>query len=432
MYNSTSETVKNHLLDSISQLLDHRDIYLNNPEKAFSRTQKISFQDTMMFPIVTSAESTSIEMLDFFPETSLPSLPAMIYRRNQVKVCAFQDLFTNFTSRIARNNTFRGMRLIACDGTRLGTPLNREDSASFVECIQDRRGFNQYHLNTFYDVLNDIFVDAVIQKYFEMDEILAFSEMLSRFPKNQPTIITADRGYSSYNLLGHIQRSGLHFVLRLQSAMGSNLFCDRKEELAGSTCDIEDDIYIGRIRTKKTKTLRNYHYLSSTKHYDHIPSGSKDIDCYHLRLIKFELSSGISEYLVTNLPKAQFSLDDIKEIYRLRWTIETSYRFLKYPAGMVHGHSLKQTFIFQEVYAKLICYNFCSAIKTAMGITKTRKKKHTYVVEKSYLIKICIRYLKNKVINIEKLIRKRMVPVRAGRKFERNIRRQHADTLQYR
>lgn len=432
MNNSIFDTLKNHLFDSIAQLLDQRDIYLNNPEKDFTRTQKISFQDTMLFPIVTSAESSSVEMLDFFPEKTLPSLPAMIYRRNQVKVCAFQDLFKNFTSKLSMNNTFHGMRLIACDGTRLGTPFNRNDTDSFVECIQDRKGFNQYHLNTFYDVLNDVFVDAIIQKYFSMDEQLAFCEMLDRFPKDHPSIFTIDRGYSSYNVLGHAQRSGHYFVMRLTSSMGKNLFRDQKEEFNKSTFDIEDDIHIGRSRTKKTKLLRNYHFMSSTKHYDFVPKGSKEIDCYHLRLVKFELSSGTIEYLLTNLPKTQFSFEDIKEIYRLRWKIETSFRFLKYPAGMVHGHSLKQSFIFQEVYAKLICYNFCSAARRGVSVPETKKKKHTYVIEISYLIKVSIRYLKNKIKNIEELILKKMVPVRAGRRFERNLRRQHADTLQYR
>ena len=430
--NYTAEIIKNSLFDSIDQLLEHRDIYLNNPQKDFVRTQKISFRDTMLFPMLTSAESVPAELLDFFPEITLPSQPAMNYRRNQIKVCAFQDLFKNFTSQLPQNKTFRGMRLIACDGTRLGTPFNPEDSDSYVECIEGRRGFNQYHLNTFYDALNDVFLDAVIQNYFSMDEKLAFCEMLDRFPKDQPSIITADRGYSSYNVLDHAIRSGHHFVFRLQASMGRNLFFNAVNELKKSTFDIEDDIHIGRIRTKETKKLRNYHFLSTTKHYDHISKGSKDIDCYHLRLVKFELSSGNNEYLVTNLPKSQFSFEDIKEIYRLRWTIETSYRFLKYPAGMIHSHSLKQSFIFQEVFAKLICYNFCSAVRRSISVTETTKKKHTYMIEISYLFKVCIRYLKNKVMDAESLIKKRMVPVRAGRKYERNLRRQHADTLQYR
>lgn len=432
MKTSTPEMIKNFLSDSISHLLEHKDIHLNNPDKDFSRTQKISFHDTMLFPIIASSESTPVEMLDYFPEVSLPSQSAMIYRRNQVKVSAFQALFKDFTSRVSGNLTFHGMRLIACDGTRLGTPFDPDDPDSHVQCIENRRGFNQYHLNTFYDVLNDVFINAVLQKYSSMDEKLAFCEMLKELPKDIPSIITADRGYSSYNILDHSMRSGHGFVFRIQSAMAKNLFCDREEELNHNAFDLEDDIHIGRIRTKQTKTLRNYHFLSNTKHYDHIPKGCKDIDCYHLRLIKFELSSGISEYLVTNLPGTQFSLEDIKEIYRLRWQIETSYRYLKYPAGMVHCHSLKQDFIYQEVYAKLICYNFCSAVKRSVSVKESKEKKYKYVIEISYMIKVCIRYLQNKVEDVENLIKKRMVPVRDNRKFPRNLRRQHADTLQYR
>ena len=58
--------------------------------------------------------------------------------------------------------------------------------------------------------------------------------------------------------------------------------------------------------------------------------------------------------------------------------------------------------------------------------------QYIYVIDKTYLFKTCIRFLKGKLKKIQELFIKRKVPVRAGRKFERILRRQHADTLQYR
>lgn len=95
-------------------------------------------------------------------------------------------------------------------------------------------------------------------------------------------------------------------------------------------------------------------------------------------------------------------------------------------------HSVKPQFIFQEIYAKLTLYNFCTAIKQCTEIENSSKQKHQYVIEKTYLIKCCIRFLRDMLDDIIKLVEKRKVPVRAGRKFDRNLRRQHADTLQYR
>lgn len=427
----TPYTIKNSLLSSISSLLNDKELYLDNPDKAFSRTQKVSFLDTMLFPIIMAGESTSVEMFDFFPQSKMPTQAALIYRRNQVSLSAFQDLFFGFTEKLDHSKTFHNRLLIACDGTRINTPFNPSDHDSYVDCIENRKGFNQYHLNSCYDLLNDLFIDAVIQGHYSMNEKAAFCQMIDRFPQDKPAIFVTDRGYASYNTIEHLISNRQSFVMRLPSVMAQNIFYNNDIPL-DSSFDIEDVVHIGRYRTNACKALRNYHCIPRERTYDSIPAGSKRVDSFKLRLVGFELQGGQIEYLLSNLSAVEFSLNDLKEIYRLRWGIETSFRYLKYSSGIIHIHSLKQKFIFQEIYAKLICYNFCSAIMKIFNSAKKGNCKHRYVTDKTYLFKISIRYLKGKVDTIARLVEKKKVPVRAGRKFERNIRRQHADTLQYR
>lgn len=387
----------------------------------------------MLFPITLSSDNTAVEIMDFFPLSKLPSQAAISYRRNQINTTAFEMLFKNFTAKLSFKNTYRGMQLIACDGTRLNTPYNPRDLDSFSNNIEDRKGFNQYHLNTCYDILNDVFLDAVIQGFNSMDETAAFCEMLDHFPSDIKALFTADRGYDSYNVIAHAIKNNHKFVIRLKSTKALSIFTSAKEYNRNKVFDIEDDIIIGRVRTKASKTLKNYHFIRYNQRYDYIPSGSKETDSFHVRMVKFELPGGGSEYLLTNLDKADFSLEDIKEIYRLRWGIETSFKFLKYASGLQHIHSIKQSFIFQEIFAKLICYNFCSAVMKAVGKTsKKSENKYKYELEKTYVIKACIKYLKGKLSDIATLISKRKAPIRADRRFERNIRRQHADPLQCR
>ena len=431
MAKTSPYTIKNALLSSINSLLNNKELYFDNPDKAFSRTQKISFQDTMLFPIIASNESTSVEMLDFFPLSKMPTQAALNYRRDQLKLSAFQNLFFGFTEKLDRCKTFRGRLLIACDGTRINTPFNPCDHDSFVNCIENRKGFNQYHLNSCYDILNDLFIDAVIQGYYSMNEKAAFCQMIDRFQQDKPAIFITDRGYASYNTIAHLINNKQSFVMRLPSTMAQNIFYNNAIP-NNSTFDIEDDVHIGRNRTKACMALRNYHFMLNDKTYDSVPVGSKKVDSFKLRLVGFELQGGQMEYLLTNLLAPDFSLNDLKEIYRLRWGIETSFRHLKYCSGIIHIHSLKPKFIFQEIYAKLICYNFCSAIMKIFDSDPKGNCKYRYVTDKTYLFKVSIRYLKGKINTITKLVEKKKVPVRAGRKFERNIRRQHADTLQYR
>jgi len=256
---------------------------------------------------------------------------------------------------------------------------------------------------------------------------------MDRFPKNQSAIFTADRGYDSYNVIAHAINNNHSFVIRLKSTKAMNIFDDISAWDNADSFDIEDDIFIGRVRTKNVKTLRNYHFIRYNQTYDFIQPKCQKVDKFHVRLIKFKLSENNYEYLLTNLPKESFPISDIKEIYRLRWGIEISFRFLKYAVSLNSIHSIKQNFILQEIYAKLTAYNLSSAImKCISPKSKSDKIKHKYETDKTYLIKLCIRYLKDKLKDILHLISKRKVPVRAGRKFKRNMRRQHADTLQYR
>lgn len=53
---------------------------------------------------------------------------------------------------------------------------------------------------------------------------------------------------------------------------------------------------------------------------------------YRMRLhvVRFQIAEGIYENIITNLPEKEFSWEQIKHIYHLRWGQETSFRNLKH------------------------------------------------------------------------------------------------------
>ena len=172
--------------------------------------------------------------------------------------------------------------------------------------------------------------------------------------------------------------------------------------------------------------------MSSTKNYDFISPKSNEVDVMNLRVLKFPISDNSYEYIVTNLPKYSFSIETIKHLYHLRWNEETAFRHLKYAGNMVHIHSLKKELLIQEIYAKLTLYNFSSFISLSAGNAERKTKKYLYVKNHTQVQKLCLRFIKGKIEDIKTLILKYLVPVRPGRKFERNLRRQAADSLNYR
>ena len=51
--------------------------------------------------------------------------------------------------------------------------------------------------------------------------------------------------------------------------------------------------------------------------------------CRKLRVIKIELSNNITEILVTNIFDQNIRYDEFKELYFLRWGVESKYKELK-------------------------------------------------------------------------------------------------------
>ena len=127
MCNITTEQIKQLLLSEINSLLDQRDAFLVNPKSDFTRTKKLSFEQTILFPMIAASGDIANELLDYIGEENLPLPSAMVQRRNQVKPEAFIELFKRFTSNVQLPKTFNGYQLVACDGTRINVPDNLSD-----------------------------------------------------------------------------------------------------------------------------------------------------------------------------------------------------------------------------------------------------------------------------------------------------------------
>jgi len=78
-------------------------------------------------------------------------------------------------------------------------------------------GYNQLHLNPLFDICNRTHFDAVVQPEPQKDEIGVLVEMLQRNDFERKTLIIADRGYESYNLLAHMmEKDNTDFLIRVK------------------------------------------------------------------------------------------------------------------------------------------------------------------------------------------------------------------------
>lgn len=155
----------------------------------------------------------------------------------------------------------------------------------------------------------------------------------------------------------------------------------------------------------------------------------------NLRVLRFPVSETKYECVITNLPVEDFTADEIRKLYAMRWEIETSFRKLKYAVGLTSFHSKKREYILQEIWARLLLYNFCKVITAHVTIEKCTKK-HTYQRNYTFAIHIC-RYFISKMAEIslpdvEALISKEILPVRPGRHDSRKVDHKKAVRFLYR
>ena len=429
----TASQIRQNLFSVFDSLLERREEFLKNPLTDFTRRKKISFAQTMMFPMIAGSNNISTELLDLFGEQDLPLASAMVQRRNQIKKEAYVTLFNEFTGSIPITKTFHGYQLVACDGTRLNLPHNSSDPDTLVDHIEGRKGFNQVHLNALYDVMNDIFLDAEVQKMPEMDELGAFCRFLDKYAYSRnKRVYIADRLFACVNVYAHAIRNDEKFLIRMRESDAKNLFNNQMHLLDADYVDESVTVHVGRRRISRNHRFENYHYVREGSRYDYIDYGDDKVDRLQFRVLKFPLGNGFFEYIATNLSAKDFPFVTIKELYNLRWREETAFRHLKYAGSMVHIHSIKHDFLIQEIYGKLTMYNFSSCIEKAVESSAESNTVHEYRTNHTQMQKFARRFLIGVINDLERLISRFRVPVRPGRKFRRIMRRQSAVPLAYR
>lgn len=357
-----SNVVKAMLFTSIHELAANPEHYVLHPGKDFSRNRKLGFQRLLLMLLTMEGDCIKEELYRYFGRsTDTPSKAAFYKQRKKVKEDAFRSLLVSFTQKCQKKLLKGKYSLVACDGSAADIFRNPDDSDTFFEPNgKSTRGFNQIHINAFFSVLDKKFTDLLIQPARKRNEYSAFCQMVDRSESDTPVIYLCDRGYASYNAFAHVIENGQFFVMRCTD--------DKTEKILGFPLDNirQLDYHVERILSRsqsKKKRLHpeqeeQYRFVCKNVPMDYITQGHPEYRL-SLRIIRIELSDSCYENLITNLPELDFDFDDLKDLYRLRWDEETSFRDLKYPLCLKAFHSQKYEYIIQEVWARAILYNFC-------------------------------------------------------------------------
>lgn len=427
--------VKNKLFSIVRQMADSLDSFVYHPGKDFTRNRKLDFSSAIKLLLSMGGNSIKKELYNFFnyDENTLTS-SAFCQQRSKIKIDAFEFLLNEFNTSCDKFKTYNGYRLLAIDGSDLNIYHNPEDTDTYICHSCNSKGYNSLHLNGLYDLLNKLYLDVVTQPGKHMNEYQALADMVDRSNISENVIVIGDRGYESYNVFAHIIQKGWEFVIRCKD-INSNGIATALQLPSSDEFDTNITLTLTRRQTKEIKSHPEiYRFLPQGVPFDFIDENHSSYT-FSFRVIRIMISENTYETIFTNLDKSVYPSEEIKKLYKLRWGIETSFRELKYAIGLASFHSKKVAFITQEIFARLVMYNFCEMI-TLNVVIKKKDRKYNYQTNFTAAIDICKAFFRCpeniRPPNVEALIQKNILPIRKDRKFTRFIRRGRTISFVYR
>jgi hypothetical protein len=308
-------------------------------ETSFIRNRKMTFVEVVSLILCGINCSTDAALRRFFDKLGKDitmSQSAFSQARNKINYDLFKELFEDtgshychneLTFRKLGNHKFKGRILSAIDGTQVKLPYTKKLHAYFGTSGQGDRAVTG-RCSIKYDIINDTIMDACFDP-FNIGEREQTIKMLSHRTvwKSAKELVIFDRGYYSFELV-HLMssRENTEFVMRLPTKRIS----------------AADEFGIGS------------HVISLS---------DKDGKSLQLRVVKFKLSTGEIETLVTNVFTKSWSLDDFKELYFLRWPVETKYDIVKNKIALENFSGLTVNAIYQDVFASLYLANVIAFAK---------------------------------------------------------------------
>ena len=402
------------LVTSQKQVMDN----FRKSDKDFTRNRKLPFERLVLLISKLCKKTLSIELEKFFEELGDPdscSVSAFTQQRGKLKASFFywwnQVLWSSYYHYSEEDSKrWKGLRIIAADGSNVSLVNTPALNKHFGGQSNQHDSFVQAKTFYYYDVLNELvlFPRIVPYRYGEIQMAYDGIEQLQ-----EDMLVIYDRYFCSYKMfaLHFWAEKEIKFVIRGNERhnMIREFIASGKRtaivHLPPSTEAISGLRESGFIVTKKT-TLK-------------------------LRLVRVDLKTTV-EVLVTNLWEDEgHSEDQFKELYFLRWGVETNISFQKNILQLESFSGLTVESVEQDFYATVLIANLHSVlIKDAqLTIAETAaNRKYPMKVNgnKSFgklKTNIVPLFIENDVGKILKILHGHFIrdplPIRKNRSFDR-------------
>lgn len=287
-------------------------------DKDFTRTRSLPFSLVLIIVLRNSVKSLQLMVneamnwLDNDPVTA----SAFSQARYKFKHTAFIELNQKaVVDTMYEDDSYKkflGFRVLAVDGSKIRLPDNDDIREEFGTITYTNgkdsvaEGEHPYALaSVLYDVLNRVTLTAELARSDAYEVDLAVKHLAHTRAKD---LITMDRNYPSYRMIAELQRHDRDFVIRCSAAS----FKAARKMLNGEGPDSQ--IVTLTPCDKQAPLMRQLELPPSIT----------------VRFVRVKLDTGEWEVLVTSLvDEEKYSTGEFKELYYLRWGVETFYGLIK-------------------------------------------------------------------------------------------------------
>ena len=317
--------------------------YINSPEclaahrspNHFIRNRILSLQQVVMYLLYSSKASMFQNLASIIDDLGNDSFPvvskqAVSKARKGIRPSLFQELFNSKS--------------------------NFKEFGEMFSAHNHDRKFSMALASMVYDVLEDYIIHASINPYLASERQAAVNHLktIENLRIYNNSIIIFDRGYYAEWLFRYCVSHSHPCVMRL------------KEKIKISRASHGDTITILPGNPKE---------------------GTEDI---RIRVIAVPLESGETEYLATNIFDEDYTTDMFKELYFLRWPIESKYYELKYRVYLEEFNGATSNSIKQEFFINLLISNLSALIKNdadeTIDKTANATNKYRYQANRTFII----------------------------------------------
>jgi hypothetical protein len=217
---------------------------------------------------------------------------------------------------------YKGMRLIAIDGTDVALENTQELKESFG-CSGPNKNSATALVSLAFDPLEHAIYDFQIDRYDKDERDLAKKhvERLSELGL-QGSLLLFDRGYPSASFIAFLQERRFQFLMRVRKKWNLKVDAVKEQE------------WIEIVHDDKK---------------------------YPVRVMKIELPTGEIETLLTTLKEDELSLEEAKEEYFKRWGVEGGIDFIKSKLELENFSGKTKHTVLQDFYATIFISNVALA-----------------------------------------------------------------------